>query len=71
LTSVKIDISEGALYPIFHKLEAKDVLGIGKRVRKYYKVTKEGQLMVTEVTKEINDFMDTLRIIFNYKTLKT
>jgi PadR family transcriptional regulator PadR len=60
LTSVKIDISEGALYPIFHKLEAKDVLGIGKRVRNYYKVTKE-----------INDFMDTLRIIFNSQTLKT
>jgi DNA-binding PadR family transcriptional regulator len=76
LTSGKIDISEGALYPILHKLEAKGVLEtekvyIGKRVRKYYKVTKDGKLMVTEVTKEINDFMDTLHIIFNSKTLKS
>ncbi|WP_317175395.1 PadR family transcriptional regulator [Psychroserpens luteus] len=76
MTSGKIDISEGALYPILHKLEAKGVLEtekvyIGKRVRKYYKVTKDGKLMVTEVTKEINDFMDTLHIIFNSKTLKS
>jgi DNA-binding PadR family transcriptional regulator len=76
ITSGKIDISEGALYPILHKLEAKGVLDIekvyiGKRVRKYYKVTKDGKLMVVEVTKEINDFMDTLHLIFNSKTLKS
>ena len=76
LTSGKIDISEGALYPILHKLEAKGILDtekvfIGKRVRKYYKVTKDGKLMVTEVTREINDFMDTLHLIFNSETLKS
>ncbi|MFT4781022.1 MAG: PadR family transcriptional regulator PadR [Psychroserpens sp.] len=76
LTFGKIDISEGALYPILHKLEAKGILEtekvfIGKRVRKYYKVTKDGKLMVTEVTKEINDFMDTLHLIFNSETLKS
>ena len=75
MTSGKIDISEGALYPILHKLEAKGVLNtekvfIGKRIRKYYKVTKDGKQMVAEVTKEINDFIDTLNIIFNSETLK-
>lgn len=72
LTSGKIDISEGALYPILHRLEAQGVLTtekvyIGKRVRKYYSVTKEGKQKVVEVTKEINDFVTTLNIIFNAK----
>ena len=72
LTSGKIDILEGALYPILHRLEAQGVLTtekvyIGKRVRKYYSVTKEGKQKVVEVTKEINDFVTTLNIIFNTK----
>ena len=76
ITSGKIDISEGALYPILHKLEANGVLNtekvfIGKRVRKYYSVTKEGKKMVAEVTKEINDFIDTLHLIFNSETQKS
>ncbi|WP_296313024.1 PadR family transcriptional regulator [Winogradskyella sp. UBA3174] len=72
MTSGKIDISEGALYPILHKLEAQGVLEIekvfiGKRVRKYYNVTKTGKQKVMEVTTEINDFIDTLNTIFNTK----
>ncbi|GAB4159177.1 MAG: helix-turn-helix transcriptional regulator [Winogradskyella sp.] len=74
MTAGKIDISEGALYPILHKLEAKKVLEtekvyIGKRVRKYYKVTKEGKKMVESVTEEINDFINTLNLIFNPKPI--
>nr|WP_317124817.1 PadR family transcriptional regulator [Mangrovimonas spongiae] len=72
LTSGKIDISEGALYPILHKLEAQGVLVtekiyVGKRVRKYYSVTKDGKQKVIEATKEINDFIITLQTIFNVK----
>ena len=72
LTSDKIDISEGALYPILHKLESQGVLTtekiyIGKRVRKYYSVTKEGKQRVIDVTEEINDFISTLNVIFNIK----
>jgi PadR family transcriptional regulator PadR len=74
LTKGKIDISEGALYPILHKLEAEGILNtekvfIGKRVRKYYTVTANGKKAVQEVTKELNDFIETLSIIFNEKTL--
>jgi DNA-binding PadR family transcriptional regulator len=74
LTLGKIDISEGALYPILHKLEAKGILEtdkvyIGKRVRKYYKVTKEGSAAVEEVTQEINNFITTLNLIFNPKPI--
>jgi len=74
LTFDKIDISEGALYPILHKLEAKGVLEIekvyiGKRVRKYYSVTAEGKEMAIKVTDEINDFIETLNLIFNPKPI--
>jgi DNA-binding PadR family transcriptional regulator len=72
LTKGKIDISEGALYPILHKLEADGILDtekvfIGKRVRKYYKVTGNGKKAVEEITAELNDFIETLSIIFNDK----
>ena len=72
LTQGKIDISEGALYPILHKLEADGILEtekvyIGKRVRKYYTVTGSGKTAAENVTREISDFIKTLSIIFNQK----
>lgn len=74
LTKGKIDISEGALYPILHKLEADGILDtekvyIGKRVRKYYSVTVKGKKVVAEITAELTDFIETLQIIFNDKKL--
>ncbi len=70
ITSGKIDISEGALYPILHKLENQGILEtekmyIGKRIRKYYTVTKKGHGKVSEVTNEMSDFIDTLSLIFS------
>ena len=70
LTSGKIDISEGALYPILHKLERNGILEtekvyIGKRVRKYYKITKTGLQVAENVSQEINNFIETLNLIFN------
>ena len=72
ITKDKIDISEGALYPILHKLEKEGVLEtekvyIGKRVRKYYKITTQGKKFVTTKTNEISDFIETLSLIFNTK----
>lgn len=74
LTKGKIDISEGALYPILHKLEAEGILEtekvyIGKRVRKYYRVTGSGKKAVQDATRELNDFIETLSVIFNDKQL--
>ncbi len=76
ITKGKIDISEGALYPILHKLEADGILEtekvfIGKRVRKYYKITTSGKFAINEITAELNDFINTLQIIFNSNTLKS
>ncbi|RYE56692.1 MAG: PadR family transcriptional regulator [Sphingobacteriales bacterium] len=69
-TGGKIDISEGALYPILHKLEADKILAteseyIGKRVRKYYKITENGKSVVAQRISELNDFIETLSILFN------
>jgi DNA-binding PadR family transcriptional regulator len=75
MTKGKIDISEGALYPILHKLEADTILEtekvyIGKRVRKYYRITASGKLAITEITAELNDFINTLHLIFNSEKIK-
>jgi PadR family transcriptional regulator PadR len=75
MTKGKIDISEGALYPILHKLEADGILEtekvyIGKRVRKYYRITASGKLAITEITAELNDFINTLHLIFNPEKIK-
>jgi len=74
ITSGKIDISEGALYPILHKLEANKMLKTekvfhGKRLRKYYSTTFEGKEMVKTVGEQMNDFIATLDLIFNPKTI--
>ena len=74
LTSGKIDISEGALYPILHKFEANGLLTtekvfIGKRVRKYYTITNSGKKEVVKMSDELNDFIDTLHLIFNPKPI--
>ena len=76
MTQGKIDISEGALYPILHKLEAEGILDtekvfLGKRVRKYYQITDSGKSTITEITSELNDFINTLHLIFNPNTLKS
>lgn len=74
ITKGKIDISEGALYPILHKLEAEGILEtekvyIGKRVRKYYHVTHDGKKAADAVTNELNNFIETLSVIFKRKEL--
>lgn len=69
LTSNKIQITEGALYPLLHKLEAEGVVStekenIGKRIRKYYALTPSGQDKTKELVEEFIDFMATMKHIF-------
>ena len=68
LSKGKIEITEGALYPTLHKLEAEGILQteteyIGKRVRKYYSLTKSGNTLVSERVKELNEFLLTMKLI--------
>ena len=73
LTLDKIQITEGALYPTLHALENEGLVTteleyIGKRVRKYYILSKEGQNTTKEKVNELADFMNTMKFLLDIKT---
>ncbi|HPH45435.1 MAG TPA: PadR family transcriptional regulator [Chryseolinea sp.] len=58
-------LTEGALYPTLHRLEAEGLLTtetimMGKRIRKYYTLTSEGKASVKERVSEFVDFIKTM-----------
>ena len=70
LTAGKIAITEGALYPTLHALEAEGIvttetMHIGKRVRKYYMLTPSGRTAAQNKLSEMADFLNTMRILFD------
>jgi PadR family transcriptional regulator, regulatory protein PadR len=72
ITEGKIQITEGALYPTLHSLEQNGELDtvkeyIGKRVRKYYTLTEQGQVSAQEKVNELQDFMVTMKYLLNLK----
>ena len=70
LTDGKIQITEGALYPTLHSLEKNGELEtekefIGKRVRKYYSLTSQGQETASQKVNELADFMNTMKFLLD------
>lgn len=70
LTAGEIKITEGALYPALHKLEADGLLTteieqVDNRVRKYYSLTKDGQKEVDNKMAELQGFVENLQRILN------
>ena len=70
LTNGKIQITEGALYPTLHSLEKNGELEtekefIGKRVRKYYSLTSQGQETASQKVNELADFMNTMKFLLD------
>jgi len=70
LTKGELQITEGALYPLLHRLEAEGLLeaeteNLGNRVRKYYALTKAGKKQATTAVAELRTFMETLQILIN------
>jgi PadR family transcriptional regulator, regulatory protein PadR len=68
LTSGKIKLTYGALYPVLHKLEDDGVLvteseNFNNRIRIYYKLTPRGKSVVAEKLAEMSEFIETLRRI--------
>ncbi len=67
----KIVLKDGSLYPALQKMNKDGLITfeevyIGKRVRKYYYLTPEGEKAKIDHIKELKDFMKTLdKIIFN------
>jgi len=60
-------LTEGALYPTLHKLEAEGLLRtevtmVGKRMRKYYSLTADGR---TSAKERVGEFVDFIRTMSN------
>jgi len=73
LTDGKIQLTEGALYPSLHALEADGILTTeseynGKRIRKYYSLSKQGKTLTNEKISEFADFMNTMKFLLDIKT---
>ncbi len=70
-TDGKIHLKDGSLYPALHKLTKEGILtfeevSIGKRVRKYYKLTSKGVLQKETLLDEMRDFIRTIeKVVFN------
>ena len=65
LSTGKIRLTFGALYPVLHKLEADGHIFtekefIGKRVRKYYTLTETGRSWSEQKVDEFFDYVNTL-----------
>lgn len=72
LTKGELSITEGALYPALHKLEADGLLdvevkNIGNRLRKYYKLTESGTKETINRLAELEEFIKTMQTIVNPK----
>ncbi len=72
LTNGDLDITEGALYPALHKLEAQGFLvtereQVGKRIRKYYKLTERGNNEARDKIMELSNYVKNLQILLNPK----
>ena len=70
ISNGKISLTFGALYPILHKLENEGAVvtekeNVNNRVRVYYKLTEIGSNTAREKIKELEDFIETIRIIIN------
>jgi len=68
----RIQITEGALYPTLHSLEADGLVTteteyIGKRIRKYYSLSPEGKTKIDEKISELADFMNTMKFLLDIK----
>ncbi|MEL7001248.1 MAG: helix-turn-helix transcriptional regulator [Bacteroidota bacterium] len=71
LSDGKILLKDGSLYPALQKLTKEGLLSyeeeyVGKRVRKYYKLTSTGKEQKKVYLAELKDFLNTLdKVIFS------
>jgi PadR family transcriptional regulator, regulatory protein PadR len=75
LSDGRILLTEGALYPTLHKLEAEgllktEVVNIGKRVRKYYILTPDGKAIAKDRVNEFIDFIRTMSSVLQVQVAK-
>ncbi len=71
LTADEIKLTEGALYPTLHKLEAEGTLTtesrkVDGRVRKYYRLTEEGKKATSERMEELEAFLLNMQRVLGF-----
>jgi PadR family transcriptional regulator, regulatory protein PadR len=72
ITKGELNITEGALYPALHKLEADGLLDVEvekvvNRLRKYYKLTEKGTTETVNRLAELEEFIKNMQTIVNPK----
>lgn len=72
LSDSRLLLTEGALYPTLHRLEAEGLLKtetvmMGKRVRKYYSLTPTGRSLAKDRIEELVDFIRTMSNVLQVK----
>tara|TARA_R110002012_G_scaffold317865_3_gene535048 strand:+ start:1187 stop:1525 length:339 start_codon:yes stop_codon:yes gene_type:complete len=72
LTQGELQITEGALYPALHKLEADGLLDVevkkvDNRLRKYYKLTETGKKETVNLLTELQQYIQTMQHLVNPK----
>ena len=72
ITKGELNITEGALYPALHKLEAEGLLDVeiekvDNRLRKYNKLTENGQTETVNRLAELEEFIKNMQSIVNPK----
>ncbi len=72
ITTGELVITEGALYPTLHKLEAKGLLSVeikkvNNRPRKYYFLTKNGKKETVNLLNEMKSFIQNMDVLLNPK----
>lgn len=72
ITRGEISLTEGALYPSLHKMEAEGILStttemVDNRVRKYYFLTPQGHEQVENKVSEAKSFIESLELLLNLK----
>lgn len=70
ITKNELQLTEGALYPALHKLEARGLLDVeiskvGNRVRKYYKLTESGTKETVDKLAELESYIRNMRALVN------
>ncbi len=70
LTKGELEMTEGALYPILHKLESDGIIfseiqNVNGRDRKYYLLTEKGKKQQVAKEAEMKNYIFNLNAIFN------
>ena len=70
LTEGELEMTEGALYPLLHKLEADGLIfsetqEVNGRSRKYYLLTEKGKKQQSSQEVEMKSYLFNLNTIFN------